>query len=89
MLERARAHAADLAHALKNPLTIIKNETSSMQGPAGDVVRKEVEAMRGAIERHLARARAAGGQACPGQRTEVKGVVDDLCYSLERVYRDE
>ena len=44
--------------------------------------------MRGAIDRHLSRARAAGGQARPGQRTEVEGVVDDLRYSLERVYRD-
>lgn len=87
MLERARAHAADLAHALKNPLTVIKNESDSVQGPAGDVLRDEVKAMRGAIDRHLSRARAAGGQARPGQRTSVNDVVDDLRYSLERVYR--
>jgi signal transduction histidine kinase len=86
MLERARAHAADLAHALKNPLSVIKNE-QLVEGPVGDVLRKEVEAMRGAIDRHLSRARAAGGQARPGQRTAVNGVVDDLRYSLERVYR--
>ncbi len=88
MLDRARAHAADLAHALKNPLTVIKNEASSMEGPGGDAMRKEVAAMREAIDRHLSRARAAGGQARPGQRTAINDVVDDLRYSLERVYRD-
>jgi len=43
--------------------------------------------MRGAIDRHLSRARAAGGQARLGQRTALKDVVYDLRYSLERVYR--
>lgn len=88
MLERARAHASDLAHALKNPLTVIKNESASLQGPGGEVLRKQVQVMRGAIDRHLSRARAAGRQAHPGQRTAVAAVVDDLRFSLERVYRE-
>ncbi len=88
MLERARAHAADLAHALKNPLTVIKNESGSMTGATGDVLRKEVDAMSAAIDRHLSRARAAGGRAIPGLSTDVGDVVDDLRYSLERVHRD-
>ncbi len=44
--------------------------------------------MAGAIDRHLARARAAGGQARPGQRTDVDSVVEDLRYSLDLLYRD-
>jgi signal transduction histidine kinase len=88
MLERARAHAADLAHALKNPLAVIINETRSIPGTSGDVLRREAAAMTGAIDRHLSRARAAGGQGRPGQRTEVAGVVEDLRYSLERLYRE-
>jgi signal transduction histidine kinase len=90
MLERARAQAADLAHALKNPLTVIKNEARTLHGPAGEILRKEAAAMAAAIDRHLsrARARAAGARAHPAQRTPVDAVVDDLRYSLERLHRD-
>lgn len=88
MLERARAHAADLAHALKNPLTVIKNESAELPGTIGDVLRKETAAMVGAIDRHLSRARAAGGSVRPGQRTDIDTVVEDIRYSLDRLYRD-
>jgi signal transduction histidine kinase len=72
MVARARAQAADLAHALKTPLAVIANAAA---GPGGDTARTiagEAERMRRQIDRHLARARAAGrrrGAAVPALAT--------------------
>ena len=37
MVERARAHAADLAHALKNPLTVIQNAIDQIRASGRDL----------------------------------------------------
>ncbi|MBT5263585.1 MAG: HAMP domain-containing histidine kinase [Rhodospirillaceae bacterium] len=67
-IERARAQAGNLAHALKTPLAIIANEAADM-ARAGDAERAATvsEAARNAersVTHHLARARAAalGGE---------------------------
>lgn len=87
MLARARMQAADLAHALKNPLTVIQNESRDLPDAPSRVVREQVKVMTSAIQRHLSRARAAGARA-PGARTSVAAVLEDLGFSLERLYRE-
>lgn len=61
-IERARAHAADLAHGLKTPLTVLADDAHQLRarGEAGvaDEIAALVEDMRRHVERELARARA-------------------------------
>ncbi|MBX6745409.1 MAG: sensor histidine kinase [Acetobacteraceae bacterium] len=73
-LERARARAADLAHGLKTPLTILAADAAQLRERGEADLAAEIETvtegMRRHVERELARARAApagGGlrQAAP------------------------
>ena len=87
-IERARAHAGDLAHALKNPLTVIRNEAQSIAGPGGDVLRDHVAAVGAVIDRHLARSRAAGALGLPGSTADLRSITGDIVSSLRRLYPD-
>ncbi|MCW2246195.1 signal transduction histidine kinase [Azospirillum fermentarium] len=74
VVARARAQAGDLAHALKTPLTVLANESAERP----DRVPRLVEVMRRHIDRHLARARAAGSAAVPGARTDAASLAHGI-----------
>ncbi len=88
LLARARAHAGDLAHALKHPLMVIAHEARALEGERGLVIAEQVAAMRGAVDRNLARARIAGPGAAVGMRAPVAEIFQGLRYSLDLLYRD-
>jgi signal transduction histidine kinase len=88
LLDRARTQAGNLAHALKNPLTVIRNEARSVGGERGDTLRDQVTVMNQWIDRFLSRARAAGSGAVLGPPTPVKDVVEDLRFSMKLLYND-
>jgi signal transduction histidine kinase len=88
LLDRARTQVGNLAHALKNPLTVIANEAREVDGERGALLREEALDMKSCIDRYLTRARAAGSEGVLGARVVVKGVVEDLRFSLDRLYRD-
>jgi signal transduction histidine kinase len=68
---RARAHVGNLAHALKGPLAVLRNEAD---GPRVALI----ERMERSIRWHLGRARAAGAGAGVAVETPVASVVEDL-----------
>lgn len=88
LLERARTQAANLAHALKNPLTVIRNEARQVEGEAAGVIREQALVMARSIDRYLPQARAAGSARSLGARADVHAILEDLRFSLERLYRD-
>jgi len=88
MLERARTQAANLAHALKNPLTVIRNESRDVAGERGKILREQAAAINRSIERYLARARAAGPSGLLGARTSLAEAVENLRFSMDLLYKD-
>ncbi|MBB2917322.1 sensor histidine kinase [Cupriavidus alkaliphilus] len=87
-LERSRRQAADLAHAVKTPLAVLANEAAALPGTAAQAVSGQVEAMRRQVDRHLARARAAGAAAARGERIDAAPAVRELTRALARLHRE-
>lgn len=86
MLAEARAEAGNLAHALKTPIAVIRNEASELGGQAGAVLEEEANKMARVVEHHLVRARA---QARPRQHTaraQLDPIMEDMRFSLQRLY---
>lgn len=89
VLDRARTHVGNLAHALKTPLAVLANEVSRRGGPRAQAIERQVDAMRRWIEHYLARARAAATGTVLGARTPVVSVVEDLKRTLLRIHADK
>jgi len=89
VLDRARTHVGNLAHALKTPLAVLANEVSRKGGPRTDAIDRQVDAMRRWIDHYLTRARAAATGAVLGARTAVPPVLADLRRTLLRIHADK
>ena len=87
VVERQRTHVGNLAHALKTPISVMLTEAERAPGPLAAVVTRQAEAMRGHVEHHLRRARAAARTPGIGERTPVAAVLDELSRTLGRIFR--
>ena len=89
IVERARTHVGNLAHALKTPLSVIMNEANARgDDPLAVKVREQANVMRDQVQRHLERARIAARATVVGTVTEVAPVVTALARSMEKIHRD-
>jgi signal transduction histidine kinase len=78
-LQRARAHAGNLAHGLKGPLAIVADEAFQLaeggQVSASGVIAEQCRAMQLHIDHHIARTRAQAMARTPGTRSDVGKVL--------------
>ena len=88
VVERARTHVGNLAHALKTPLAVLANEASSTEAVKANIVDAQTEVMREQVEHHLARARLAARAGVLGARTSIMPVIDGLSRTLEKIYSE-
>ncbi|WP_300379352.1 sensor histidine kinase [Henriciella sp.] len=87
IVERAQTHVGNLAHALKTPLAVLRNEATG-NSSLDDVVRRQTESMRANVDHYLKRAQAAARAEALGVRTEIAPVVDGLVRLLNRLFGD-
>ena len=89
IVERARTHVGNLAHALKTPLSVMVNEAAARgDDPLAAKVREQADIMRDQVARHLERARLAARSTVVGTVTEVAPVVTALARTMEKIHRD-
>ena len=89
IVERARTHVGNLAHALKTPLSVMVNEAAGRPGdPFANKVREQADIMRDQVARHLERARLAARLTVVGSITEVAPVVTALARTMEKIHHD-
>ena len=88
IIERARTHVGNLAHALKTPLSVITNEARANDGPLAEKVSEQAELMRVQIQHHLERARIAARSKVIGAVTEVEPILDRLVRAMRRIHGD-
>jgi signal transduction histidine kinase len=88
IVDRARTHVGNLAHALKTPLSVISNEARTQQGPLAAKVIEQAGIMRTQITHHLDRARVAARSSVIGDTTEVDSVLRALKRTVDRIYEE-
>lgn len=90
VVERARTHVGNLAHALKTPISVLRNESGGRpDDPLAQLVTRQTETMTRQVEHYLKRAQAAARAEAIGARAEVAPVVDDVVRTLQRLYKSE
>lgn len=89
IVERARTHVGNLAHALKTPLSVIINEASAHDAdPFAAKVLEQADMMRDQVAHHLQRARIAARVSIIGTITEIAPVIDGLRRTMEKIHRN-
>ena len=88
--ERYRNTLADLAHSLKTPLSILKNEAArpELDASTGAALNEQVDRMNDIVGYQLERA-VASSSALYRASVPVAPVVDKLVTALARVYQDK
>jgi len=88
IVERARTHVGNLAHAIKTPLSVIVNEASTHGAdPFAAKVMEQAETMRSQVAHHLERARIAARVTTVGTVTEVAPAIEALRRTMEKIHR--
>jgi signal transduction histidine kinase len=89
IVERARTHVGNLAHAIKTPLSVIVNEASAHDAdPFAHKVMEQADVMRDQVAHHLERARIAARVTIVGTVTEVAPALEALQRTMEKIHRD-
>ena len=88
VVERAQTHVGNLAHGLKTPIAVLRNEAASGKPVDPAILSRQTEAMSGQVDHHLRRARAAARGQAIGLSCEVDAVIGGLARTLPRIYRD-
>jgi len=89
IVERARTHVGNLAHALKTPLSVIVNEAAARgNDPLAYKVLEQTDIMRDQVARQLERARLAARSSVLGALVDVPPVVTALARTMEKLYRE-
>ncbi len=86
IVERARMHVGNLAHALKTPLSVISNEAQGQQSSLAKKVIEQAHIMRDQVTHHLERARMAAHSSVISGVTDVLPVFQALIRTLEKIH---
>ncbi|MGC1464312.1 MAG: sensor histidine kinase [Pseudolabrys sp.] len=89
IVERARTHVGNLAHALKTPLSVMVNEANAhIRDPFAAKILEQADIMRDQVARHLERARLAARLTVVGTVTDIAPVVTALSRTMEKIHHD-
>ncbi|MBS0528452.1 MAG: sensor histidine kinase [Proteobacteria bacterium] len=89
IVERARTHVGNLAHAIKTPLSVIVNEASAHNRDLfAAKVLEQADVMRNQVAHHLERARIAARLTVIATVTDVAPVIEALRRTMEKIHRD-
>ncbi|MEO0994754.1 MAG: HAMP domain-containing sensor histidine kinase [Pseudomonadota bacterium] len=80
LVTRSRGQAADLAHAIKTPLSVIRQQADGLTPREAEALRRQADRIGLSLDRHLGRSHAAG---TPFRKVDVAKCVDDLLAALQ------
>lgn len=86
IVERARTHVGNLAHALKTPLSVLMNEAGTRDDTLAILVRDQAGVMRDQVAHHLERARMAARVSVVASVCEVTPIITSLARTMEKIH---
>ncbi len=88
LLERARNHSGNLSHALKTPLSVLKNEVNMLEEDTQDRFSLPLKQIQEQIDYHLGRTRMAGSKNILAVKTKPAERIDAISMAFDKVYAD-
>lgn len=89
IVQRAKGHVGNLAHGLKTPLAVLRNEAATRKTPFAETVGLEVERMSGLVTNYLDRAQLAARTAVVGQRTDTSAIIGRLTRVMKKLHPEK
>lgn len=86
LVKRARNQLGDLAHSVKNPLTVINNAAQDMEPGQKELILQQTKDISRSVDHYLSRARTYGTEKVLGARSSIKTVTEDLVYVMQKIY---
>ncbi len=87
-MERYRTTMDDLAHSLKTPLAVVRNEVEASQ-PDRVSLQAQVDRMQSVIDYQLKRAAAMGPRSLAARPVALAPILIELTASLRKIHRDK
>jgi signal transduction histidine kinase len=88
IIERARNQVGNLAHGLKTPIAVLRNEAGAKKGALADVVLAESDKMSTMVATYLERARLAARTSVVGKRADATMVMLRLTRVMSKIQPD-
>lgn len=88
LVNRARNQLGDLAHSVKNPLTVINNAARDIEATQRDLILRQTTDISRSVDHYLSRARTYGTEKVLGSRSSIKTATEDLVYVMQRIYQE-
>ncbi|MFK7901654.1 MAG: ATP-binding protein [Nitratireductor sp.] len=85
VIERARTQVGNLAHSLKTPLAVLKNEAGNAQSAQKKLIETQILQMQSQIQTYLDRARIAANVGTVTSRTDVPVVAEKFVRVMEKL----
>ncbi|KXF83355.1 ATP-binding protein [Enterovibrio coralii] len=86
LLSRARNHAGNLSHALKTPLSVLKNDIMTLDESAQKMLMPSVQQIQTQIDYHLGRSRVAGSMNILAVKANPCERVDAITMAFDKIY---
>ncbi len=87
-MERYRTTMDDLAHSLKTPLAVVRNEVEAVV-PDRAALTAQVDRMQSVIDYQLKRAAAMGPRSLAARPVALAPILAELTASLRKIHRDK
>lgn len=88
IVERARAQVGNLAHGLKTPLAVLRNEGEGAKSQLAKIVRDQTTQMSKMVTTYLERANLAARTAVVGKRTNATSNLQRLASVMQKLHAD-
>jgi len=88
IIDRARNHVGNLAHGLKTPIAVLRNETAGKQDGLSQIVLDQTQKMTSLVTAYLDRAQLSARTTVIGRKTNTFKVLSRLVRVMEKIHKD-